>query len=105
MDKNFTTFIENITLTQTQSDDAKKKYTGVCEKLYDAYYTGDYDESKKYLFGSYKTKTNVRPLTSDQDVDVLFEIPQETFDKYEAYESNGQEALLQEVRDILKEKG
>ena len=104
MDKNFTTFIENITLTQTQSDDAKKKYTGVCEKLYDAYYTGDYDESKKYLFGSYKTKTNVRPLTSDQDVDVLFKIPQETFDKYEAYESNGQEALLQEVRDILKEK-
>ena len=104
MDKNFTTFIENITLTQTQSDDAKKKYTGVCEKLYDAYYTGDYDESKKYLFGSYKTKTNVRPLTSDQDVDVLFKIPQETFDKYDAYESNGQEALLQEVRDILKEK-
>ena len=104
MDKNFTTFIENITLTQAQSDDAKKKYTGVCEKLYDAYYTGDYDEGKKYLFGSYKTKTNVRPLTSDQDVDVLFKIPQETFDKYEAYESNGQEALLQEVRDILKEK-
>lgn len=104
MDKNFTTFIENITLTQTQSDDAKKKYTGVCEKLYDAYYTGDYDESKKYLFGSYKTKTNVRPLTSDQDVDVLFKILQETFDKYEAYESNGQEALLQEIRDILKEK-
>lgn len=104
MNINFTTFIENITLTQTQSDDAKKKYTGVCEKLYDSYYTGDYDESKKYLFGSYKTKTNVRPLTSDQDVDVLFKIPQETFDKYEAYESNGQEALLQEVRDILKEK-
>ena len=104
MDKNFTTFIENITLTQAQSDDAKKKYTGVCEKLYDAYYTDDYDEGKKYLFGSYKTKTNVRPLTSDQDVDVLFKIPQETFDKYEAYESNGQEALLQEVRDILKEK-
>lgn len=104
MDKNFTNFIENITLTQTQSDDAKKKYTGVCEKLYDTYYSGDYDESKKYLFGSYKTKTSIRPLTSDQDVDVLFKIPQETFDKYEAYESNGQEALLQEVRNILKEK-
>lgn len=44
MDKKFTTFIENITLTQAQSDDAKKKYTGVCEKLYDAYYTGDYDD-------------------------------------------------------------
>ena len=104
MDKNFALFLENITLTQAQSDDAKTKYTGVCEKLFNAYYTGEYDESKKFLFGSYKTKTNVRPLTSDQDVDVLFKIPQETFDKYDAYESNGQEALLQEVRGILKEK-
>lgn len=104
MDKNFTTFIENITLTHAQSEDALKKYTGVCKKLYDTYYTGSYDESKKLLFGSYKTKTNVRPLTADQDVDVLFKIPQEVFDKYDAYESNGQAALLQEVRNILKEK-
>ncbi len=104
MNKNFTTFLENITLTQEQSDDAKTKYTGVCEKLFNAYYSGCYDDSKKFLFGSYKTKTNVRPLTSDQDVDVLFKIPQEVFDKYDAYESNGQEALLQEVRNILKEK-
>lgn len=59
---------------------------------------------KKYLFGSYKTKTNVRPLTEDQDVDVLFKIPQSTYDKFDKYESNGQAALLQEVRNILKEK-
>lgn len=104
MNKNFTKFIENITLTSMQNDDAKKKYTGVCKKLYDAYYKGDYDENKKYLFGSYKTKTNIRPLTSDQDVDVLFKIPQEIFDKYVAYENNGQEALLQQIRNILKEK-
>ena len=104
MDKNFTTFLENITLTQEQSDDARTKYTGVCEKLFNAYYAGYYDDSKKFLFGSYKTKTNVRPLTSDQDVDVLFKIPKEVFDKYDAYESNGQQALLQEVRKILKEK-
>lgn len=104
MDKEFREFIDNITLTSSQSEDARKKYTGVCEKLYNYYYTGDYDDSKKFLFGSYKTKTNVRPLTPDQDVDVLFKIPQETFDKYDAYKSNGQAQLLQEVRDILKEK-
>lgn len=56
------------------------------------------------MFGSYKTKTNVRPLTEDQDVDVLFKIPQSTYDKFDKYESNGQAALLQEVRNILKEK-
>ena len=62
MNKAFTTFIENITLTQSQSDDAFKKYTGVCEKLYESYYTGSYNESKKFLFGSYKTRTNIRQI-------------------------------------------
>ena len=104
MDKQFLEFIGNITLTTKQTEDAKTKYTGVCEKLHSFYYGGNYDACKKFLFGSYKTKTNVRPLTSRQDVDVLFKIPQETFDKYDAYESNGQAALLQEVKDVLKEK-
>lgn len=101
----FKKFIDNITLTSNQQDDAKKKYTGVCETLYKHYYgDGTYDSSKQFLFGSYKTKTNVRPLTSDQDVDVLFKISQSTFDKYDAYKTNGQSALLQDVRNTLKDK-
>ncbi|HJF91250.1 MAG TPA: nucleotidyltransferase, partial [Mediterranea massiliensis] len=101
----FNEFISNITLTPSQQEDALRKYTGVCEKLYHAYYgEGTYDSSKQYLFGSYKTKTNIRPLTESQDVDVLFKIPQSTFNIYDAYTSNGQAALLQEVKNILKEK-
>ncbi|MGP1548256.1 MAG: nucleotidyltransferase domain-containing protein [Prevotella sp.] len=104
MEQEFKDFIFNITLTSTQSSDAQTKYTGVCEKLFSHFYPGEYDDGKKYLFGSYKTKTNVRPLTSDQDVDVLFKIPQEVYYKYDQYQSNGQAALLQEVRKVLKEK-
>lgn len=104
MEQEFSKFCENIKLSSQQREDAKTKYKGVCKKLHDAYYAKDYDGSTKYLFGSYKTKTNVRPLTEDQDVDVLFKISQETFDKFDEYESNGQSALLQEVRNILKEK-
>ena len=104
MEREFLDFINEITLTHCQYEDAKTKYTGVCQKLYSHYYDGEYDDGKKYLFGSYKTKTNVRPLTEDQDVDVLFKIPQSTYDKFDKYESNGQAALLQEVRNILKEK-
>lgn len=80
MDKQFLEFIGNITLTTKQTEDAETKYTGVCEKLHNFYYGGNYDAGKKFLFGSYKTKTNVRSLTSRQDVYVLFKIPQETFD-------------------------
>ncbi len=104
MEREFSQFINEITLTSTQSSDARTKYTGVCQKLYSHYYNGEYDDEKKYLFGSYKTRTNVRPLTEDQDVDVLFKIPQSTYDKFDQYESNGQAALLQEVKNILKEK-
>lgn len=104
MEREFSKFINEITLTPNQSDDAQTKYTNVCKKLYSHYYEGDYDDGKKYLFGSYKTKTNVRPLTEDQDVDVLFKIPQSTFDKFDQYANNGQAALLQEIRNILKEK-
>ena len=104
MEREFLDFINEITLTHCQCEDAQTKYTGVCQKLYSHYYNGEYDDGKKYLFGSYKTKTNVRPLTEDQDVDVLFKIPQSAYDKFDKYESNGQAALLQEVRNILKEK-
>jgi len=104
MDQNFRDFLSNITLTEKQTEDAKTKYIGVCKKLYSKFYKGEYDDSKKFLFGSYKTKTNIRPLSDSQDVDILFKIPEEVFDKYNNYTSNGQAALLQEIRNILKEK-
>ncbi len=104
MQKQFTQFSENLRLTASQEEDAKIKYDGVCSKLHSSYYTTSYDGSSKLLFGSYRTKTNVRPLTSNQDVDVLFKIPKETFEKFKAYQSNGPSSLLQEVKGHLNEK-
>jgi hypothetical protein len=104
MQKQFTQFADNIRLTANQEADAKTKYDGVCTKLHTSYYDSDYDGKTKLLFGSYKTKTNVRPITENQDVDVLFKIPKETYDKFKAYESNGPSALLQEVKGFLNEK-
>jgi len=104
MEKEFTKFADNIRLTENQQQDAKTKYEGVCEKLHSSYYETEYDGSTKFLFGSYKTKTNIRPFTSDQDVDVIFKIPEETFERFKDYKGNGPSALLQEIREYLKEK-
>lgn len=104
MQKNFTKFADNIRLTANQEEDAKTKYDGVCKKLHTSYYDTEYDGSTKLLFGSYRLKTNVRPFTDNHDVDVLFKIPKETYDKYKAYESNGPASLLQEIKDFLNEK-
>jgi hypothetical protein len=100
MEKLVEKFLNNISLTKAQRDDAKTKYEGVCKKLYSHYYSGDYDKNKQFLFGSYKTKTNVRPLDDMQDVDVLFKIPEETYEKYKDNPSG----LLQDMRKTLKEK-
>ncbi len=102
MKKQFTKFSENIRLTENQETDAKTKYTGVCKTLHKSYYENDYDGKTKFLFGSYKTNTNTRPLSEDQDVDVIFKIPEETYNKFKDYESNGPSALLQEIKEILQ---
>ena len=105
MQKQFDTFCENIRLTGKQEEDAKVKYDGVCETLNNYYYEeSKYDGSTKFLFGSYKKKTNIRPLTTSQDVDVIFKMPIEEFDKYNNTAGNGQSALLQKIKDILKDK-
>lgn len=104
MQKYFNKFCENIRLTDNQEEDAKKKYNGVCETLHNYFYENkQYDGTTKFLFGSYKKKTNIRPLIEEQDVDVLFKMPVEQFEKYNKYKSNGQSALLQKIREILKE--
>lgn len=102
MKKEFKKFCEDIRLTPNQNEDAKTKYTGVCKTLHKKYYNSEYDGKTKFLFGSYKTKTNIRPLSEMQDVDVLFKIPQETFDKFDDFESNGQSSLLQEIKGVLE---
>lgn len=98
---NFKKFYENIQLTPTQKEDAIAKYNGVCEKLHNQYYGNKYDGSTKLLFGSYGKRTNIRP---PRDVDVLFKIPKEVFERYDSHESNGQSQLLQDIRTILAEK-
>jgi hypothetical protein len=102
MKKQFTKFSENNRLTESQETDAKTKYTGVCKTLHKSYYENEYDGKTKLLFGSYKTKTNTRPVSEKQDVDVIFKIPEETYNKFKNYEGNGPSALLQEIKDILK---
>lgn len=105
MDTYFNQFIENITLTEDQCNDAQTKYQNVAFKLQRKYYPSltVYDPSKKFLFGSYKTKTNVRPLTDDQDVDLLYKLPKDEFYKFINRKGNGAADLLYEIASYLKD--
>jgi hypothetical protein len=50
MDAYFRKFIENISLTSTQKDDAMTKYKNVCKSLYKEFYEGNFSDSVKFLF-------------------------------------------------------
>lgn len=43
-------------------------------------------------------------IKGESDIDVIYELPDEVFERFDDYESNGQSQLLNEIRDTLKEK-
>lgn len=100
MDEHFTVLLSRLKLTSKQTEDAKTKYRRVAKSLHNAYYSNEYDGSTKLLIGSYGKRTNIRPPA---DIDLLFKIPAETYDRYSNYEGNGQAALLQDIRQKLSE--
>lgn len=104
MQKLFEQFDENLKLTEAQRNDAKTKYTGVCEKLHSHFYGTTYTDKTHYLFGSYKKHTSIRPIIENQDVDIIFKMPAEKYQAYADNSGNAQSQLLQDVRNVLSEK-
>jgi DNA polymerase sigma len=99
MEENFSIFLDNLKLTQNQREDAKKKYEGVINCMARHFYDRSKNDGDQYLFGSYKTKTAIRPIEGGSDVDVLFKIDKDTYEKYK----NNTSGLLQECRNALKD--
>lgn len=101
MDSHFKILLDNIGLTEGQQEDARTKYNGVCDTLHGHYYPdSEYDGSTKLLIGSYGKSTNIRP---PRDVDTLFILPDEEFERIDGLEGNKQSQLLQEIRSVLKD--
>lgn len=73
----------------------------ITKKLNKNYYDNDSDEDNSYLVGSIGRGTAVKGVS---DIDLIFCLPNEIYDKFNAYKSKGQSSLLQEVKDILKER-
>ncbi len=100
MNTYYSKFIETISLSSAQAEDGRKKYHGVCDCLAHALYGRALKDSDKILFGSFKTKTQVLPMRSDQDVDVVFKISEEIYENYKTRPGD----MLQKFRNILKSK-
>lgn len=97
----FYVFLANIRPTEGQMADARTKLDGVARTLHNHYYEDTFTGETARLIGSYGKGTAVRP---PRDVDILFVLPNILYQRYREYESNGPSQLLQDVRDVLKDR-
>lgn len=94
----FDRFFSSIRLDSTEDYDAG--LDGIAKTLNKEYY-GESSAEHITLVGSVGRGTAVRGAS---DVDVLFELPESVRKRFDNYESNGQSALLQEVKTVLKRR-
>lgn len=97
--EDFETFCSNIQLDNIEEMNTTIKE--ITKKLNKHYYDMDDDNEHMYKVGSIGRETAIK---NTSDLDILFDLPKETYTKYDNYESNGQSALLQEVKNILLER-
>lgn len=95
----FEGFLSNLTLTNDQVSNGSARRESVVGKLNLKYYNLSSSTNNSKYVGSWGKYTRIRP---PRDVDVLFELPREVYDRFEGRSGNKQSQLLQEVRDYLK---
>ncbi len=94
----FSSFLNNITLTDDQKTAGVERRQKVVQALNENYWnSANKTDNSKYI-GSWGKATRIRP---PRDVDVLFELPKVVYDRFEQRTGNKQSQLLQEVKNVL----
>jgi hypothetical protein len=94
----FEKFLANLDLTDAQRQDGETKHKGVRQVLNQEYFDSTSETANSMLVGSWGKGTVVRP---PRDIDVLFVLPHDVYQRYEQRYGNKQSALLQEVKSKL----
>lgn len=81
-------------------DDIENTVANIAKKLNKEYYDLDDDTEHMHIVGSVGRKTAVK---NNSDVDILFELSNDDYKRFDNYSENGQSALLQEVKSVLLE--
>ena len=93
----FSTFCSNI-----QVQDGSRistRYKNITRRLNGDFWNSKSDTSHSLYVGSYGRKTAIQGFS---DLDMIFELPSSLYHKYDNYTSNGQSALLQEVKKSIE---
>lgn len=96
----FKNFCEDLLLDNLE--EMQKTAGEIAKKLNSYYYNlSDAKSEHLYIVGSVGRETAVK---NSSDLDIVYDLPNSVYQKYNAYDSNGQSALLQEVKGVLLDR-
>lgn len=96
--EDFKTFCSNLRMSNDVISKIRNRYHCVLRRINSDYWGTNSDSCHGLYVGSYGRGTEI--WTSD--IDILVQLPYETYEKFDNYSSNGQSALLQEVKTVLQ---
>ena len=93
----FKSFNDSLLVSQANRSDISTKYNRISRRLNLDFWNLDVTSGGRYV-GSYGRNTANSFIS---DIDMLFELPWSVYNTYNNYQSNGQSALLQAVKNSL----
>lgn len=95
---NFEQFCRNLRMDNETMTTIQKRYRQITKRINLDYWSSTSEINHSLYVGSYGRDTEI--FTSD--IDIIVELPKSTYDKFDTYLSNGQSALLKEVKGVLQ---
>jgi hypothetical protein len=96
---NFKAFRANYLIPADTVHNISYRYKRITKQLNKDYWSTESETAHSLYVGSYGRDTAAKGVS---DLDVAFTLPNSIYHKYDAYQSNGQSALLQAVRTSIQ---
>lgn len=94
----FEQFCKNLRFSDTDLSKISTRYHAITKRINTDYWDSSSDVTHSLYVGSYGRDTEI----FSSDIDMLVQLPYSTYAKFDAYTSNGQSALLQEVKKVIE---
>jgi hypothetical protein len=97
--EDFQTFKDNYNITQALIGSISYRYKRITRQLNTDFWSTNSETAHSQYVGSYGRDTAAKGLS---DLDIAFILPYREYEKYKAYQANGQSALLQAVKTSIR---
>jgi hypothetical protein len=97
--EDFTTFKDNYQISSDLISSISTRYKRITRQLNTDFWNTNSETSHSLYVGSYGRDTAAKGLS---DLDIAFILPNAEYHKYNAYQTNGQSALLQAVKKSIQ---